>query len=108
VQSLLRENDFLVMPTLSRTALPIDQDLFGTIEIDGRILPEVRANWFPWTMPFNLTGHPAISMPCGFSTEGLPIGIQLVGRFRQEADLLRLASLLEAAQGLLTRWPELQ
>lgn len=107
VQSLLRENDFLVMPTLSRTALPIDQDLFGTIDIDGRILPEVRANWFPWTMPFNLTGHPAISMPCGFSTEGLPIGIQLVGRFRQEADLLRLASLLEAAQGLLTRWPDL-
>jgi aspartyl-tRNA(Asn)/glutamyl-tRNA(Gln) amidotransferase subunit A len=58
-------------------------------------------------MPFNLTGHPAMSMPCGFSTEGLPIGIQLVGRFRQEAGLLRLAALLEAAQGLLTRWPEL-
>jgi aspartyl-tRNA(Asn)/glutamyl-tRNA(Gln) amidotransferase subunit A len=107
VQSLLRDSDFLVMPTLSRTALPIDQDLFGTIEIDGRILPEVRPNWFPWTMPFNLTGHPAMSMPCGFSTEGLPIGIQLVGRFRQEAGLLRLAALLEAAQGLLTRWPEL-
>lgn len=107
VQSLLRENDFMAMPTLARTALPIDQDLFGTIEIDGRIYPEVRANWFPWTMPFNLTGHPAITLPCGFATDGLPIGIQFVGRFRREPDLLRLASLFEASQGLLTRWPDL-
>ncbi|MGH7462430.1 MAG: amidase family protein, partial [Longimicrobiales bacterium] len=107
VQTLLRDNDFLAMPTLSRTALPIDQDLFGTIEIDGQVLPEVRANWFPWTMPFNLTGHPAVSLPSGFGKSGLPIGIQLVGRFRREADLLHAASLLEASQGLLSRWPVL-
>lgn len=107
VQSLLRDNDFMAMPTLARTALPIEQDLFGTIEIDGRVLPEVRANWFPWTMPFNLTGHPAISLPCGFSTDGLPIGIQLAGRFKREAELLRVSSLLEASLGLLTRWPDL-
>lgn len=107
VQTLLRDNEFIAMPTLSRTALPIDQDLFGTIEIDGQVLPEVRANWFPWTMPFNLTGHPAISLPCGFSQSGLPIGIQLVGRFKRETDLLRLSSLLEASQGLLSRRPDL-
>ncbi|VTU45833.1 amidase [Variovorax sp. PBL-E5] len=107
VQALLRDNDFLAMPTLSRTALPIDQDLFGTIDIDGRIFPEVRANWFPWTMPFNLTGHPAISLPSGFGQGGLPIGIQLAGRFRREPELLRAASLLEAAQGLLSRRPDL-
>jgi len=107
VQSLLRDNDFMAMPTLSRTALPIEQDLFGTIEIDGRILPEVRPNWFPWTMPFNLTGHPALSLPCGFGNTGLPIGIQLVGRFKCETDLLRLSSLLEASLGLLARRPDL-
>jgi aspartyl-tRNA(Asn)/glutamyl-tRNA(Gln) amidotransferase subunit A len=108
VQALLRDNDFLAMPTLSRTALPIDQDLFGEIEIDGEMFPEVRANWFPWTMPFNLTGHPALSLPNGFDRSGLPIGIQLVGRFRRDADLLHLACLLEASQGLLSRWPELE
>jgi len=90
---------------LSRTALPIDQDLFGMIEIDGVGHEDVRANWFPWTMPFNLTGHPAISLPCGFGADGLPIGIQLVGRFRAETDLLRLAALFEAADDLTSRWP---
>jgi aspartyl-tRNA(Asn)/glutamyl-tRNA(Gln) amidotransferase subunit A len=107
VQSLLRENHLLAMPTLSRTALPIDQDLFGTIAIDAKTFPEVRANWFPWTMPFNLTGHPAVTLPCGFGGDGLPIGIQLVGRFRGEADLVHAASLLEASQGLLSRRPDL-
>ncbi|MGC1173229.1 amidase [Polaromonas sp.] len=105
VQGLLQENDFLATPTLSRTAVAIDQDLFGTLDIDDRSYPEVRANWFPWTMPFNLTGHPAITLPCGFDADGLPIGVQLVGRFRGEADLLHAASLLEASQELLLRRP---
>lgn len=106
VQGLLQENDFLAVPTLSRTAVAIDQDLFGTLDIDGQNYPEVRANWFPWTMPFNLTGHPAITLPCGFDADGLPIGVQLVGRFRGEADLLHAASLLETSQGLLMRRPD--
>lgn len=107
VQSLLRDHDFIATPTLTRTALPIDQDLFAPIEIDGVSYPELRPNWFPWTMPFNLTGHPAISLPCGFGTDGLPIGIQLVGRFRADADLLRLAALFEALHGALDAWPAL-
>lgn len=107
VQALLRDHDFIVTPTLARTALPIDQDLFAPIEIDGVLYPDLRPNWFPWTMPFNLTGHPAISLPCGFGAQGLPIGIQCVGRFRGDADLLRLAALFEAAAGLLHRWPVL-
>ncbi len=98
VQAMLADHDFLAMPTLSRTALPIEQDLFGTLEIDGTIWPEVRTNWFPWTMPFNLTGHPAITLPCGLDANGLPIGIQFVGRFGEDADLLALAAAFEAAQ----------
>ena len=82
VQSLLREHDFLVTPTLSRTALAIEQDLFGKITIDGKEFDDLRANWFPWTMPFNMTGHPAMSVNCGFGEGGLPIGLQIVGRFR--------------------------
>ena len=58
-------------------------------------------------MPFNMTGHPAVSMPCGFGADGLPIGLQLVGRFRGDAELLRVCALFEAAQNSLDRWPDL-
>jgi len=107
VQALFEQADFLATPTLTRTALPIEQDLFDPIEIDGQRFAEVRSNWFPWTMPFNLTGHPAVSLPCGFDAAGLPVGVQLVGRFRRDDELLRLAARLEAAQDLLARWPNL-
>jgi aspartyl-tRNA(Asn)/glutamyl-tRNA(Gln) amidotransferase subunit A len=93
------------MPTLTRTALPIEQDLFGPIEIDGQSFDNLRPHWFPWTMPFNMTGHPAISLPSGFDRDGLPIGLQLVGRFRGDAELLRISALFEAATDLLGRWP---
>ena len=105
VQALLGGADMLAMPTLTRTALPIDQDLFGAIEIDGRSFDNLRPHWFPWTMPFNMTGHPAISLPCGFGRDGLPIGLQLVGRFRADAELLRVSALFEASHDLLRRWP---
>ena len=96
VQAQMETHDFIFTPTLSRTALPIDQDLFGSIEIDGQEFADVRSNWFPWTMPFNLTGHPAISLPCGADRDGLPIGMQLVGRFREDAQLLQAAASFEA------------
>lgn len=106
VQSLLARGHFLAMPTLTRTALPIEQDLFGAIEIDGTHFDSVRPHWFPWTMPFNMTGHPAVSLPSGFGRDGLPIALQLVGRFRRDADLLRVSALFEASSDLLSRWPE--
>lgn len=105
VQSLLARGHFLAMPTITRTALPIDQDLFGTIEIDRVHFDSVRPHWFPWTMPFNMTGHPAISLPCGFGRDRLPIGLQLVGRFRADAELLRVSALFEASHDLLARRP---
>ena len=105
IQALLQKVDMLAMPTITRSALPIDQDLFGTIEIAGRVLSDVRPSWFPWTMPFNMTGHPAVSLPCGFDADGLPIAIQLVGQFRGDVELLRVSSLFEASQDLLGRWP---
>jgi aspartyl-tRNA(Asn)/glutamyl-tRNA(Gln) amidotransferase subunit A len=100
VQNMLQRADFLVMPTLTRTALPIEQDLFQPIEIDGQQYNDLRGNWFPWTMVFNMTGHPAISLPCGMGSDGLPIGLQMVGRFHQDAELLRASSAFEAALGV--------
>jgi aspartyl-tRNA(Asn)/glutamyl-tRNA(Gln) amidotransferase subunit A len=58
-------------------------------------------------MPFNMTGHPAISLPCGFSADGLPIAIQLVGRFRGDVELLRVSALFEASQDIFGQWPSL-
>ena len=58
-----------------------------------------------FTAPFNLTGHPAISIPGGMSTEGIPIGFQLIGRARGEADLLWLAHQYEQATPWHTMHP---
>lgn len=99
--------DYLVTPTLSCTALPIDQDLFEPIRIDGVEVGELRRNWFPYTMVFNITGHPAITLCCGYDSEGLPIGLQFVGRFRDDAAVLRAAALYEASEDWLGRWPDL-
>ncbi len=76
---------------LTRTAIPIDNS--------GDTLPEVRAGWFPYTMPFNLTGHPATTLPVGLAGDGLLLAMQLVGKFRGDADLLELAATLEARCG---------
>ena len=56
-----------------------------------------------FTAPFNLTGHPALAVPCGISADGIPIGLQLIGRARGEADLLRVAHAYEQA----TPWHEM-
>ncbi|MEH2481871.1 aspartyl-tRNA(Asn)/glutamyl-tRNA(Gln) amidotransferase subunit A [Nitrobacteraceae bacterium AZCC 2146] len=67
----------------------------------------------PWThvmratAPFNLTGLPALSVPYGFSSEKLPIGIQLVAKWLDEATILRLGALLERRGGLAARRPSL-
>lgn len=107
VQRWFETADYLVTPTLSRTALSIEQDLFEPIEIDGIEVGELRRNWFPYTMPFNITGHPALSLCCGYDIQGLPIGLQIVGRFRDEASVLRAAALYEASEAWLDRWPDL-
>ena len=99
VQGWFTHYDALLMPTLSRAALPIGSDLFDPVDIDGELLPEVRTAWFPYTMPFNITGHPAIALPVGLDGEGLPLSVQLVGRFREDAALLDLAAAVEALAG---------
>ena len=107
VQGWFETADYLVTPTISRTALPIEQDLFDPIDIDGVEAGELRRNWFPYTMPFNITGHPALSLCNGYDREGLPTSLQIVGRFRDEASVLRAAALYEAGESWLDRWPDL-
>jgi aspartyl-tRNA(Asn)/glutamyl-tRNA(Gln) amidotransferase subunit A len=98
VQAWFDDCEFVAMPTLSRPALPIDQDFFGPIEIDNQAVENIRASWYPYTMPFNLTGNPAISLPCGFDAAGMPLAIQLIARPGEDAALLRLAAAFEQAR----------
>ena len=95
---VVRTRDIVAMPTLSRSAVPIDQDFFGPIEIDNQSVENIRASWYPYTMPFNLTGNPAISLPCGFDAAGMPLAIQLMARPGEDAALLRVAAAYEQAR----------
>jgi aspartyl-tRNA(Asn)/glutamyl-tRNA(Gln) amidotransferase subunit A len=105
VQDLLEPNCYLATPTITRTALPIDQDFFGPMQIDNEEVMDIRAHWYPWTMLFNMTGHPAVSLPAGFGSDGLPIGLQLIGPYREDAHLLRIAAAYESADNYSDRWP---
>jgi aspartyl-tRNA(Asn)/glutamyl-tRNA(Gln) amidotransferase subunit A len=95
VQTWFDTADIVVTPTLSRSAVPINQNFFGSIEIDNQLVENIRAAWYPYTMPFNLTGNPAISLPCGFDADAMPLGIQLVARPGEDALLLRVAAAFE-------------
>jgi aspartyl-tRNA(Asn)/glutamyl-tRNA(Gln) amidotransferase subunit A len=108
VQGWFDQADIVVTPTLSRTALPIDHDFFAAIEIDGAPADTMRRAWYPYTLPFNMTGNPAISLPCGWAANGLPIGLQLVGRIGADALLLRAAALFEQMRPWAQRRPALE
>jgi aspartyl-tRNA(Asn)/glutamyl-tRNA(Gln) amidotransferase subunit A len=97
VQDILSRFDVIASPTLSAPALRLGYDPLGRVEIAGRDAGTIRGAWYPYTYPFNLTGHPALSMPCGLSANGLPIGLQLVGRCHEDAYLLDVAAKLESA-----------
>lgn len=97
-QALFERFDILVSPTLTAPPLPIDVDPTGDIEIDGVNCGTVRGAWYPFTFPHNLSGHPAITIPCGKTTAGLPLGLHLCAPWYRDLALLRVA---KEAQALL-------
>ncbi|MBX9942800.1 MAG: amidase [Reyranella sp.] len=99
IQSLLERYDFLVTPTNARTALDVGHDAANDeVVIDGVKCGITRQGWTAYQYPFNLTGHPALAVPSGFGTDGLPTSVQIVGRWAAETDVLRLGALLERAR----------
>jgi aspartyl-tRNA(Asn)/glutamyl-tRNA(Gln) amidotransferase subunit A len=92
MKNFMLKFDALITPTMPITAFeagklqPADPDNRGK-----------WVNWTPFTYPFNLTQQPALSIPCGFSKAGLPIGMQIVGRMFEDARVLRIAAAYEAA-----------
>jgi aspartyl-tRNA(Asn)/glutamyl-tRNA(Gln) amidotransferase subunit A len=91
VDAALGKCDALLLPAL---AIPAPKLGAATVKVAGSEEP-VRNITLRLTQLFNVTGHPAISEPCGRTVDGLPIGAQLVGRFGHTRELLELASSLE-------------
>lgn len=103
VDSVLTTVDALLLPT---TPIPAPRTDEREATVDG-VREDVRAWLTRCTRPINLTGHPALSVPCGMTADGLPVGLQLVGRHFDEATLLRLGRAYEAVRPLRGRRPSL-
>ncbi len=97
-ENLFKRYDLLVMPTAG--ALPVDNssdgNTLGPAEIDG-VAVDPLIGWSPAYL-INFTGHPAASLPVGLSPDGLPVGLQLVGRRHADADVLLASAALEMAR----------
>lgn len=95
--------DLLLTPTLA--VPPFAVHIQGPEKIDGHIVHPFR--WLMFTFPFNFTGQPAATVPAGFSRDGLPIGLQIVGRHLDDPTVLRAAAAFEAAKPWRDVWPPL-
>jgi aspartyl-tRNA(Asn)/glutamyl-tRNA(Gln) amidotransferase subunit A len=91
--------DVVITPTEPMTAWKKGNEIVRIGEQNESVL---AASW-RLTYPFNLTGLPAISVPCGFDKEGMPIGLQIAGRPFDEASVLRCASAVERLLDLKQR-----
>jgi aspartyl-tRNA(Asn)/glutamyl-tRNA(Gln) amidotransferase subunit A len=91
---LFQTVDALVTPTVAITAFPA-----GTLGVDriAGVAVDRHLGWSPFSWPINLTGLPAATIPCGFDTDGLPIGLQIVAPWLDEGLILRIAAAFEWA-----------
>lgn len=101
VREIFSKYDLIVTPTL-----PVDA--FGvSINVPPSLAGHSIVSWVYYTYPFNLTGNPAASLPCGLTSAGLPVGLQLIGGTNNEADIFRVASAYEASQSAGSLRPDI-
>jgi amidase len=101
VGALFEDVDVLLTPTMSEPAAPAQ-----AMEGRGAVATWLwETRWVPFNVLWNATGQPAASVPAGFSSGGLPLAVQLVGRHHDEATLLSLSAQLEAARPWADRRP---
>jgi aspartyl-tRNA(Asn)/glutamyl-tRNA(Gln) amidotransferase subunit A len=105
IQRLFRRYDFLVSPTTACAALDATFDATQPVIINNQPCGITRQSWTAYQYPFNLTGHPAISVPSGWTRDGLPTALQIIGRWWADSDLLRVAALFEQARPWAERRP---
>ncbi len=93
--------DAVVTPTLPATAAPAGDQRLEC----GGVMEDVTAAYVRTTAPFNLSGQPALSVPCGFDDKGLPAGLQIAGRPFDEATVLQIGAAYESATDWTSRRP---
>jgi aspartyl-tRNA(Asn)/glutamyl-tRNA(Gln) amidotransferase subunit A len=96
--------DLVLTPTLPITAFTAGDDQPG--QVDGRATSYL--SWTAFTYPFNVTGQPAATVPCGFAADGLPVGLQIVGRRRDDAAVLRASAAFEGLSPWADKRPPLE
>jgi aspartyl-tRNA(Asn)/glutamyl-tRNA(Gln) amidotransferase subunit A len=94
MRGLMEQFDLLLTPTLPCTAFTAGLDEPD----DWQRTTLAPLDWTPFTYPFNLTGQPAATVPCGFDSQGLPVGLQIVGRWKDDPTVLRAAASFEAVR----------
>jgi aspartyl-tRNA(Asn)/glutamyl-tRNA(Gln) amidotransferase subunit A len=90
----MQRYDLLLTPTL--TTPPFAVHMQGPEKVGGRYVRD--SAWLSFTYPFNLTGQPAATVPAGFTADGLPVGLQIVGGHLADGLVLRAAAAFEAAR----------
>ena len=100
---LMQDHDLLLTPTLA--VPPFEVGIQGPEVIDGRSVEPFE--WLHFTYPLNFTGQPAASVPAGWTDDGLPVGLQVIGRHLDDGTVLRASAALEAARPWAQRWPGL-
>ena len=103
VREFFQRYDLLMTPQMRIGAWSVEQ---GPREIDGIHTPSMFDR-LPFTVPFNWSGYPAASVPCGFTSEGLPVALQVVGRWHADSQVLQAAASFEQAAPWAHRWPAL-
>lgn len=101
--ALMKQVDVLLTPTMA-TPAPRADESDTPLRAGGEIIPEGNLRC---TFPFNMSGQPALSLPCGFTSDGLPVGLQIVGSRFGEASVLRLGHAYQRATDWHTRRPSL-
>ncbi len=104
MRRFMQTYEFIIFPVSQRPPFAVSQPY--PTEING-IQMQNYIDWMRSCYYITATGHPAISVPCGFTPDGLPVGIQIVGRHRAERVILRLAYAFQEATGAWRRRPVL-
>ena len=104
MSAFLERFDVLILPVSQVVPFPVEVDWPRAI---AGVPMATYIDWMQSCSLITMTSHPALSLPCGFTPDGLPVGAQIVGRFCGEADLLAFAAAWEAALGISSRRPAL-
>jgi aspartyl-tRNA(Asn)/glutamyl-tRNA(Gln) amidotransferase subunit A len=95
--------DLLLTPAMQLTAFPLG--ILSPAEIDGEPVDPFFDDWVTFCLPANLTGQPAASVPMGFGVNGLPVGLQIIGRRFEDAAVLEAAAVVECVMPWGDAWP---